>query len=148
MSVDGLRRFFRLPPRRPRDAADDVDEELRFHLDMRAQDLVASGLAPDAARAAARREFGDLEGTRRALAAHDAVELRATRRTEWLEEMRQDVRFALRQLRRAPAHAAAAIATLAVGVGATTAIFSVVDGVLLRPLPFADADRLVMLWQR
>jgi predicted permease len=143
----GLRRFFRLPRFTAAHAASDVDEELRFHLDMRVRDLVALGRTPDEARTEALHEFGDVDRARRELRAEDAAFLRRTRRTERFDEARQDVGFALRQLRRAPGYALVVTLTLAIGVGATTAIFSVVDGVLLRPLPYADADRIVMIWQ-
>ena len=70
------------------------------------------------------------------------------RLTQWLDEGRADVRFALRQLRQAPGFAAVAVLTLALGIGANSAIFALADAALLRPLPFPDSERLVMLWER
>ena len=70
------------------------------------------------------------------------------RLTQWLDEFRDDVKFAVRQLRRAPAFACIAAITLALGIGANSAIFALADAVLLRPLPFPDPQRLVMIWER
>ena len=70
------------------------------------------------------------------------------RLTQWLEELRHDVRFALRQLRGSPAFTLIAVITIALGIGANSAIFALVDATLLRPLPFRDPDRLVMVWER
>ena len=141
--IPNLRRAFRFPWRGAAQTAREVDDELAFHLDMRAAELVAGGMAPDEARREARRQFGDLEYTRRYCEAQGARRERATRRTEYVAELRQDARYALRQLGRARSFALGAIGTLALGIGATTAIFSVVNAVLLRPLPFAEPDRLV-----
>src|SRR5215218_4145092 len=99
---------------------DEVETELRFHLDMRTRHYEAQGHPPEDARQRARGDFGDLEHVRRAC--HDAGErrVRAMRRTEYIDEIRQDVRFATRQLVRAPLFAVVALATLALGIGATT----------------------------
>jgi len=118
----------------------DVDDEIREHIAEKAAELEAQGMAPTAALLAARREFGNV-----ALTAEQSREV-------WqyapLEELLADLRYALRQLRRAPAFAAAAIATLALGIGANTAVFSVVNAVVLRPLPFPDSGRLVTVQAR
>src|ERR1035438_5794219 len=118
----------------------DVDDEIREHIEERTADLVAQGMSPATALLAARREFGNV-----ALTAEQSREV-------WhyapLEEILADLRYALRQLRRAPAFAAAATATLALGIGANTAVFSVVNAVVLRPLPFPDSGRLVSVQAR
>jgi putative ABC transport system permease protein len=118
----------------------DVDDEIREHIAEKAAELAAQGMSPAAALLAARREFGNL-----ALTAEQSREV-------WhyapLEELLANLRYALRQLRRAPAFAAAAIATLALGIGANTAVFSVVNAVVLRPLPFPDSGRLISVQAR
>ena len=115
----------------------ELDEEIASHLAMAERDRVADGEAPDSARASARRELGN-----------DALVKEVTRE-QWggarLEELVRDVRYGLRLLRRSPGFTAVAIAALALGIGANAAIFSVVDGVLLRPLPFPDSSRIVAL---
>jgi putative ABC transport system permease protein len=115
----------------------ELEEELAFHLDMLEEEHRGRGLAPAAARAAARRDLGGVTQTREAV--------REQRGLPALESFVADVRYALRGLRRDPAFAVAAVATLALGIGADTAIFSVVDAVLLRPLPFPHAERIVFV---
>jgi putative ABC transport system permease protein len=138
-----VRRVFRLGLFRRAAAA--VEEEFAFHLEMRASELVQQGWEPDAARSEARRQFGDLDEARNFCKRTDERRERQTMRTELLEGLAQDISFALRTLRRAPAFTLVAALTLAIGIGANTAIFSVVRGILLRPLPFADPSRLVMV---
>ena len=123
-----------------------VDDELQFHLDSRTDALVAAGLTPEAARAQALREFGDLEDARRYMTRIDVRVEAARRRRFYMSEFIQDVRYALRRLRATPAFAVTAILTLALGIGANTAIFSVVYGVLVRPLPFPDPDQLYAVY--
>jgi predicted permease len=124
---------------------DVVRDEFGFHLEMRVRDLIAEGLSPEDARAEARRRFGNLQNTTatcRALAHERDHHLRRALR---VEAIRQDIRFAVRYLWRNPAFALTAVITLALGIGATTAIFSVVNAVILRPLPFPNPDRLVSI---
>jgi len=121
------------------DVADrELSDEMRSHLDHLVAEYIARGLTPDAARDAARREFGPV--TQLTEASRDA------RGVTWFRNGWQDIRYGARLMRRTPGFAAAAILTIALGIGATTAMFSVVYGVVLRPLPYRDPDRLVNLW--
>jgi predicted permease len=132
--IPGARRVFHLPWRTTAQIAEDVDAELAAHLELRAQEE-------------AERRFGDLEFTRRYCRDTDVEREQEKRRMTFIEELRQDLTYALRALRAAPAFTAVALLTLAVGIGANTAIFSVVREVLVRPLPFPDSDRVVRIWQ-
>src|SRR3954447_9521452 len=116
----------------------ELDAEMREHLARLVDEHVARGMTFDAARTAAAREFGPM--TQLMEASRDA------RGVAWVPAALQDLRYGIRLMRRAPGFAAAAVLTVALGVGATTAMFSVVYGVLLRPLPYGDADRLVDIW--
>src|SRR5687768_10081663 len=142
---DSIRRAFRLSPQGAREIEREVDDELEAHIAMRIEHLVARGMSPEAARAEALRRLGDLPAARGALI--DSVRRREGRMRvrSWLDSVRQDAVHALRQIRRAPGFSTLAILTFALGVGLTTAVFAAVDGVLLRPLPFDDPDRLVAL---
>src|SRR5688500_6495152 len=115
----------------------ELDTELRYHIDMLTEQNVQKGMTPDAARREAQRTFGPVAGIK------DDV------RDNWLsrfaEVAAQDVRYGLRSLRRNPGFALVIIVTMALGVGANTAIFSVVNGVLLRPLPYKDGGKLIVL---
>jgi predicted permease len=115
----------------------DLDDELRFHLQTVTDRYLASGLSPADAHAAARRDLGGLEQRK--------DECRDVRRTARLEQLGRDARFALRMLRRNPGFAVLGVMIMALGIGANTAVFSVVYTVLLKPLPFQDADRIVTL---
>jgi predicted permease len=141
----GVRRLLRLPGAE-RDVGAAVDEELAFHVDMLAAELTAAGRAPDEARREALQRFGDLEAVR--ARCHHISSHRATtmRRHELLSTVWQDVVYAARGLRRTRGFSLVVLLTLALGIGATTAMFSVVRGVLLRPLPFPDAERVVRVW--
>jgi putative ABC transport system permease protein len=126
----------------------EVDEELAFHIEMRTRELVGRGLDPKAAREIAIRRLGDVATVKRACVALGRKRDREMRLTRWLEEFLGDATFAVRQLRRAPAFASVAAITLALGIGANSAMFALVDATLLRPLPFTQPERLVMIWER
>jgi predicted permease len=125
---------------RPHDRDDELDAELASHLEMAKRDRLAAGESADDAKHNSRREFGNL--------AH----VKEVTRDGWAgatwERIMQDLRFAFRSLRRVPLFAAVAIATMALGIGANTAIFSVIDGVVLRPLPYPHPERLIYITSR
>ncbi|HXD49094.1 MAG TPA: ABC transporter permease, partial [Gemmatimonadaceae bacterium] len=140
----GVRRLFRLPLRSRRTIRDDVDDELAAVVDARADALVDRGYSSDDARAAALAHLGaSLGDARRQL--HQSAEHRERRMrfSEFVESVWQDVGYAARGLVRRPAFTIVAVATLAIGVGGTTAIFSAVDALLLRPLPYPNPDELM-----
>ena len=126
---------------------EEVRRELEYHLEMLEQEFRDRGLSPDAARAAAIAKFGDSNRIGDTCREIGTLRDRDQRRTDWLEELRQDTRYALRQLRANPRFTLVAVLTLAVGLGAVTTIFGIANAVLLKPLPFADPDRLVQAWE-
>jgi predicted permease len=113
----------------------ELDEELRFHLEMQAKAYVREGMSPEEARRRAVLDFGGVEGHREA--ARDARGLR------WLDDLGQDLRYAFRTLRRSPVFVVTAVLTIALGTGATTAVFSGINALLLRPLSVHEPERLV-----
>jgi predicted permease len=117
----------------------ELDDEIASYVAAMTEEGIAAGLAPEEARRRALVECGGTEHVRQAV--------RNNRAGVLAESLRQDIRFGIRQLRRNPAFAWTAIITLAVGIGATAAIFSAVDGLLLRPLPYSDSDRLMFIYQ-
>jgi predicted permease len=136
-----LRRVFR-----PRTKVE-VEDEIRFHLEMRERDYAAKGLDAEKARLAARERFGDVERVRQTMERLQEGERREVKRREWLGEVSQDLRYGVRMMLKAPLVFATLVLTLSLGIGSVTAMFSVVNGVLLRPLPYADSDRLMQLWE-
>ena len=118
----------------------ELSEELQYHLEEKIRERIAAGLSPEEARRAVMRDFGGLEQSKE--------KCRDTRRVSFLEDLFKDVRFGLRMLRQNPAFTAVAVLTLGLGIGANTAIFSLVNGVLLGPLPYRNPDRLTIVWEK
>src|SRR5215207_4765922 len=144
-NVRGLRRLIRFPWRSRARVRRGIDDEFQFHLDMRVAELRARGIAPDRARAEALRRFGDMSDAREYCRTMDERSIHEEQRRNRFAELGSDLRFAVRQLRKSPAFTALAIVTLGLGIGATTAIFSVVNRLLLDPIPYAGGDRIVNL---
>src|SRR5919107_2730384 len=140
--MDPLRWFYRMSMRlrslaRGRALDRELDEELQFHLDRLIDANTARGLSSEAARREALLAIGGVEQRKE--------ECRDTRRVRLVQDLLRDLAYALRTLRRAPAFTIASILTLTLGIGTTVAMFTVVNGVLLRPMPFPDADRLYLV---
>ena len=138
-----MNRFYLWPWKAPVD--DEVDDELTFHLEMRTREYIDRGFSTADARREAERRMGDVERVRAACRTLGEGRDRRMRRIEYASELRQDIGFAWRQMRRHPGFALVASLTLALGIGGTTAIFSAVDAVVLRPLPLRDPARLMVV---
>ena len=143
---DPSRRPFWHLRRRPGRVASEVDEELRVHLEMRAEELRAAGMPPEAARREALRRFGDLERTRRYCRQQSTGKEKRVQRSLMFADLMADVRISLRGLLRAPLLTLAIVATVGLGLGATTVIFSGINAALLRPLPYPAPERLVWIY--
>ena len=117
----------------------ELNAEVRFHIEMETQKYIRQGMSPDEARALAFRNFGPMEKHKE--------EVRDARGVSWIEELVADLRYGVRTLFKNPGFAALAVLTLGLGIGANTAIFSVINGVLLKPLPYENGDRLVLVQQ-
>ena len=123
----------------------EVDEEIAFHVEMRTRELIDKGVDRRIARDMVLARIGDPSRLKRTCLDLGRKREREMRLTQWLEEFREDVRFAIRQLRMSPGFTLVATITLALGIGANSAMFALADAALVRPLPFSEPDRLVVL---
>jgi len=148
MIRDGVRRAFRLALRRRDRWEHEVEEEIKLHLALRAEQAVARGATPDEAHQAAVKKFGPLVESRARLL--EAARNREARmqRTEYLSDLRQDLTFAVRMLARDKGWTAVTVATLALGIAAATAVFSAVSNLLLHPIDYPGANRVVVVFQQ
>ena len=126
----------------------EVDEEITFHIEMRTRELIERGVNPKEARAIVLARLGDVRRLKRTCQDLGRKRDREMRITQWLGELRDDVKFASRQLRAAPGFTLVAAITLALGIGANSAMFALADATLLRPFPFPEPDRLTRVWER
>ena len=117
----------------------ELENEILAHLELAEREALARGLSPEEARRAARRGFGGIEQVKE--------EHRDGRSFRWIETLLRDLRYGLASVRRAPGFSAVVVSVLALGIGANVAMFSVVDAVLLKPLPFAEPDRIAGVWE-
>ena len=136
-----FKRYLRLPGNEP----DEVEDEITYHIEMKTEQLMREGYPEESARAEALRQFGDRDRIRHEVRDLVGARTQQARRASVIDGVRQDLRFAVRQLRSIPTFTLVAVLTIALGLGATIAIFSVVRAVLLRPLPYDGADRIVFV---
>lgn len=140
-----MRERFRFGPRR-QDVPGEVGREIDLHLDLLTREFEEKGMPPEDARRAATAAFGDRREIESSLRVLRARTVRTLRLSRWLDDLRHDLSLAARTLVRSPGFAAAALLTLALGIGANVAVFSVVRSVLVRPLPYPEAHQLVGVW--
>src|SRR5690348_8811872 len=138
--------LFQIPWRTRRQIHDDFEEELSFHHDMRIAELLAQGHTRAEAEAIVARERGDVDDARRYVRHADYAAESTQRRRDLMHETLNDLRTVARRLARTPAFTATALLTLALGVGACVLMFNIIAAVLIAPLPFKNADRIVMVW--
>lgn len=129
-----------------RDPRHDARDEIGFHMDMRIRDLMDAGLTREEAGRRARSEFGDAMAVQQQIEHIDTRMIRRAARAEWWSDLRRDLRFGARSLRKSPAFAITAVLCAALGIGTTAAIVSTSHSILIRPLPYPDADQLVSLY--
>jgi hypothetical protein len=135
--MKSIRRFAALFRRNKLEA--EMAEEMRLHLEHRAQEKMADGLSAEEARYAAQCAFGNLGALQE--------QVREERGWRWVERLLQDFRYAARSLRRSPGFTLLAIVTLGLGIGANTSMFSILNGLLLKPLPYPDGARLIRVYR-
>ena len=139
-----FRRLFRFTSRTDAEVERDIRDEVAFHLDLRVRELVEAGSSPEQAHAEAQRQFGDVAATAAYIRSLDTRKETRMRWRLWAEELRQDLTFGIRMLARQRGLTTVAVLTIALGVAATAIVFAVVHAALLAPLPYRDANRLVV----